>query len=144
MTDAVAHSLREWGELDRAADVAAAVARVNPDLRRSVTPGDGRQPPSDVGALAKLLSAQLGPHHPFDAGDVVAAGWWDDEILEYRRVVRRQRLDFLAENARLLSDYEAVLVDSKLLQRELDRWREMPMIRTMRAVKRRIRPTTGE
>jgi len=144
MTDAVAHSLREWGELDRAADVAAAVARVNPDLRRSVTPGDGRQPPSDVGALAKQLSAQLGPHHPFDAGDVVAAGWWDDEILEYRRVVRRQRLDFLAENARLLSDYEAVLVDSKLLQRELDRWREMPMIRTMRAVKRRIRPTTGE
>jgi hypothetical protein len=144
MTDAVVHSLREWGELPSAIDVDAAVGRVNPQLRRSVKPEDARQPPSDVGALMKQLSAKLGPHDPFDAGDGVASGWWADEILDYRRLVRQQRLDFLAENARLLGDYEAVLADSVLVQKELDRWREMPVIRTMRELRRRIHPSPDE
>jgi hypothetical protein len=92
----------------------------------------------------EFLLAQLGPHESFDASDDEESGWWDEEILDYRRVVRRQRLDFLAENARLLSDYEAVLADSALLQAELDRWREMPVVRTMRSFRRRLRPNKGE
>jgi hypothetical protein len=145
VTEDVAQSLHQWGDLGENSDVAAAVGRVNPGLRRSVSAANtARALPIEVTDLMEFLIAQLGPHDSFDASDDEQPGWWDEEILDYRRIVRRQRLDFLAENARLLSDYDAVLVDSKLLQTELDRWREMPVIRTMRSVRRRLRPTKGE
>jgi hypothetical protein len=145
VTEDVAQSLHQWGELGENADLAAAMNRVNPDLRRSVSAANTARPlPVEATNLMEFLLAQLGPHESFDASDDEESGWWDEEILDYRRVVRRQRLDFLAENARLLSDYEAVLADSALLQAELDRWREMPVVRTMRSFRRRLRPNKGE
>jgi hypothetical protein len=144
VTEDVAQSLHRWGELDDRVDVAAGAGRVNPQLRRAVIAGrDAPSLPDEVRVLSAYLTSQLGPHDSFDADDL-APGWWEEEILDYRRIARQQRLDFLAENARLLSDYEAVLVDSKLLEAELNRWREMPVIKTMRALRRRLHSPTNE
>jgi hypothetical protein len=141
VTEDLAQSLHRWAELGEGSNVAEAVRRVKPDLRRSVSAVNTARPlPTEVTELKTIMTSLVGAHDSFDASDGEAPGWWGEEILDYRRIVRRQRLDFLAENARLLSDYEAVLADSVLLQRELDRWREMPVIRTMRALHRRLRP----
>lgn len=147
----LAASLTAWGELAEDADVAGALARINPQLRRNVAPvsEDRRlEPPEEILALAHYLAGLAGRHDDFRSG-APAAGWWEGALLEERRLL-------VAELTREVSRLEAIVADlvvgnealraqSQELRGELDattaaleRLRNAVPVRAMRAIGRAV------
>ena len=145
----IATSLSAWGELPEGADVAGALSRINPQLRRNVAPvsEDRRlEPPAEIVALAQYLAGLSGRHDHFRAA-APAAGWWEGALLEERRLLVAEltrevnRLDAIV--ADLVTGNEALRAQSQELRGELDattaaleRLRNAAPVRAMRALGR--------
>jgi hypothetical protein len=146
---AIAESLREWGELPEGADVAGALARINPQLRRNVAPvNEDRRlaPPVEIAALVDYLAGLAGRHDRFFAA-APEAGWWEGALLEERRLLVAEltrevnRLESIV--AELVAGNEALRAQSEELRGELDvttaaleRLRNAAPVRAMRAIGR--------
>ena len=148
---ALAASLQQWGELPEDADVAGALTRINPELRRNVAPvsEDRRlEPPAEILALARHLADLSGRHDVFSAS-APPAGWWEGALLEERRLLVGEltrevnRLDAIV--AELVAGNEALRAQSQELRDELDatsaaleRLRNAAPVRAMRALGRAV------
>ena len=146
---ALAASLEAWAELPEDADVAGALTRINPQLRRNVAPvsADRRlEPPAEILALAHYLAGLNGRHDTFSSS-APAAGWWEGALLEERRLLVAEltrevnRLEAIV--ADLVAGNEALRAQSQELRGELDattaaleRLRNAAPVRAMRALGR--------
>ena len=97
-------SLRHWDEIPKDADFDAAVAQINPGLRRDTWPRNQAEivtPPSEFTSLAEALLERRGRHESFGAGPLPPAGPWQYALLEERRIggvrlrASRQEIDAL-------------------------------------------------
>ncbi len=104
-------SLHDWDEIPKDADFDAAVARINPGLRRDTWPRsqtDFVTPPDEFISLAEALMEKRGRHDSFDSGNLPEAGPWQRALLEERRIggVRLQTAQSVIEALR--DDYETL------------------------------------
>ena len=123
--DALATSLRAWGELPEDASVAAAMARVNPDLRRNTAPvSDDRrlEAPAEIEDLARYLESLVGRHDAF-AATCPPPGWWEGALLEERRVLVAERTGAVTSRDAIIetlkTDNEALRAQSRELREDL-------------------------
>jgi hypothetical protein len=82
-------SLHDWDEIPKDADFDAAVARINPGLRRDTWPRsqtDFVTPPGEFISLAEALMEKRGRHDSFDSGNLPEVGSWQRSLLEERRI----------------------------------------------------------
>jgi hypothetical protein len=122
----IVDSLRAWGELPEHVDLEGAAARVKPDLRRNTEPVDDvarvMAPPEIVELLA-FMTGLSGRHDTFDAGTVPEPGWWEEPLLEDRRLLIQRstaEIDELEAHNSALEEENAVLrQDNEAAHREL-------------------------
>jgi hypothetical protein len=84
----VVASLGDWGELPPGGDLNAAIARVQPELRRNTRPQSELElvdVPGEVSSLYKLLIESRGRHDSFELSGLIEPGWWERPLLEERR-----------------------------------------------------------
>lgn len=143
VTDIVG-SLNAWGELDeRDADTGA--QRIKPDLRRDTHPiGDPilTDPPTSIRELAEFLGSLNGRHDEFHA-TVPAAGWWEEPLMNERRVFVQHYEAALDERdaqiSALLADNAALRAQGEELRGEvsaaIDAVRELEATRAIRVAR---------
>ncbi|MHB8827493.1 MAG: sulfotransferase family protein [Acidimicrobiales bacterium] len=145
----LAATLSAWGELPEDADVASALARINPQLRRNVAPvsEDRRlEPPEEILALASYLAGLAGRHDDFRAA-APAPGWWEAALLDERRLLVAEltrevnRLEAIVTE--LVGEIGALRAQSEELRGDLDattaaleHLRNVAPVRAMRAIGR--------
>ena len=119
-------SLQSWGEVPPGADLERAVARVKPDLRRNTRPSDDREAvvtPEEIAGLTAHLSSLRGRHDAFDQGDTPARGWWEEPLLNERRLILQRSAvrihELEAVCGELEHDNEALRAQSNELREEL-------------------------
>jgi len=130
---AITESLRLWDEVPKDSDFDAAVARINPGLRRDTWPRnqtDFVTPPPEFARLASALMEKRGRHDSFDPGNLPDPGPWHPALLEERRTGRLQQrasrdlIDALAaECATLRADCEALQANGDGLRMDNERLR---------------------
>ena len=101
----VAASLESFGQLAAVGDLDAAAAHISADLRRStdLVEAELREPPREIGELARALSALRGRHAAFAAA-VPSAGAWEGALIGERRT-------FLDAQRSIVAQFEAVVAD---------------------------------
>ena len=117
----IARSLNAWGELDDT-DTDAGAQRVRPDLRRDTHPGADpvlADPPASITELAAYLGSLDGRHDEFHA-TVPAPGWWEEPLLNERRVFVQHYEAALAERDATVA---AMLNDNAALRAQADELR---------------------
>ena len=140
----IASSLNAWGELDER-DADSGVQRVKPDLRRDTHPtGDPilTDPPTSIRELAEFLGSLNGRHDEFHA-TVPTAGWWEEPLMNERRVFVQHYEAALDERdaqiAALLADNAALRAQGEELRGEvsaaIDAVRELEATRAIRVAR---------
>lgn len=146
---AIATSLHAWGELGESADVAAAVARVNPELRRNTAPvSDDRrlEAPVEIDDLARYVESLVGRHNSFTA-TCPPPGWWEGALLHERRLLVAELTEAVTTRDAIIetlkADNEALRAQSRELREDLttttndlETLRNVAPVRIMRALGR--------
>ena len=117
----IARSLNAWGELDDT-DTDPGAQRVRPDLRRDTHPGADpvlADPPASISELAAYLGSLDGRHDEFHA-TAPAPGWWEEPLLNERRVFVQHYEAALAERDATVA---AMLTDNAALRAQADELR---------------------
>jgi hypothetical protein len=126
LTDIVA-SLQAWGELSHDKGLAAAIASIHPELRRSSIATTERESPPEVDELMKRILDQRGRHDVFDLGATQPI-WWAGPLLEERRRLLQWALARIAElethSSNLLTENEIFRQRSDASALEADQLRE--------------------
>jgi hypothetical protein len=127
LTDVV-ESLRTWGEVTSDVDLSKAVGSIRPELRRNSIVNAGLQsetPPLEITEMMKLALDLRGRHDRFDLGIALEPAWWEDSLLEERRVLLRWALGVIAgletHNAQLLTENAILWEKSDVATREAER-----------------------
>jgi hypothetical protein len=148
----IVDSLRTWGELPEHVDLDRAADRIKPDLRRNTQPVDDVAPveaPPEMAELLAFITSLSGRHDTFDAGPFPAPGWWEDPLLEERRLLVQRTtavIDGLEahnsaleeENAVLRQDNEAAHRELQLIRRHARWLRRLVPTSVYRAIRGRI------
>ncbi len=144
-------ALRDWGQLT-APDLAGALSRVNPDLRRNTAPvgGDRRtEAPAEIAELHEHLRALSGVHAHFSA-PCPEPSWWELALLEERRLLVAEReasvserdatiAELVAGNGALRAQSDELARDLALTRADFERLRTSTPVRVLRAVGRLTR-----
>ena len=145
----IAESLRAWGELSEGASLSAAVARVNPELRRNTAPvSDDRRlsAPGEIDELARYIEGLVGRHDALAAA-CPTPGWWEAAVIdERRRLVAELTESVNVRDAiidELKTDNDALRAQSRELRgdltkttADLEALRNVAPVRVMRALGR--------
>ena len=140
----IVSSLNAWGELDEP-DADAGAQRIKPDLRRDTHPASDpilTDPPTSIRDLAAFLGSLNGRHDEFHAS-VPQAGWWEEPLMNERRVFVQHYEAALderdAEIAALLADNAALRAQGEELRGEvsaaIDAVRELEATRAIRVAR---------
>jgi hypothetical protein len=138
LTD-LASSLRAWGQLSEEQDLARAFAAVHPELRRNTVVNadlENESSPVEINELMKLMLDQRGRHDSFDMGTALEPGWWEEPLLEDRRLLLQWALgviadlevhntNLLTENGILWQQSDAATHEADLLRAHLERIRRL-------------------
>jgi hypothetical protein len=87
-------SLESWNEMSADAEVEAAAARIQPELRRNTWPrdnADALEVPGEIERLAKFLADQAGAHSVFEPGHPPPSPWEEALLVERRTGLARLR-----------------------------------------------------
>lgn len=120
-------SLEAWGEISPGTDLANALARIKPDLRRNTKPAsepDLMSPPAEMVNLLKTINDLRGRHDTFEVGADFSPGWWEGPLLEERRTTLQRTDAQLAElrtlNDNLVAENIVLRTDNVTVRAELD------------------------
>lgn len=93
----VRDTLRSWDIIDGDVDLSSAIASINPDLRRNNADESGTTPvPAEIAALLNSMVDLRGRHDRFSFNSPLEASWWEQALLDERRVLLNWALDRIA------------------------------------------------
>ena len=127
----VTASLRAWGEVPDDLDLTKAFASIKPELRRNTIENaehDSETSPVEIQQMMKLTWDLRGRHDEFDMGSMLEPGWWEQPLLEERRLLLQWALGAIAElethASNLLTENQILWQRSEAAAQEADELRE--------------------
>ena len=95
----IRNSLVAWNVISEDIDLSSAIASIRPDLRRNNADESVREQsamPVEISALLASMLERRGRHDRFSFDAPLDAGWWEEALLEERRVLLNWALDRIA------------------------------------------------